>query len=218
MIMTIKDKLYSLQDLDYLSFTSRLLPGDVNMIGVRLPILRKISKEVRLDELSYDTFEEIMLRGFVIGLNKNIDEVIKLTLDFLPHVDNWSICDSFVSSLKITRRESDKMFQFLLSIVDSKSEFTRRFVIVMFLWYYVNDEYIDRVIDVIFSINQEGYYVEMAIAWLIEVVFYFNNDLGFICLNKINNLSIRNKSIQKIKESNMYKKLDLEIKKKLGVL
>ena len=61
----MKERLLTLQDIKYQSFSARLLPGVTNIIGVRLPELRKLAKEIaRMDksqapQLTDDTFEEI---------------------------------------------------------------------------------------------------------------------------------------------------------------
>ena len=39
-------KLFDLQDLKYRDFHSKLCPGVHNMIGVRIPLLRKLAKDL----------------------------------------------------------------------------------------------------------------------------------------------------------------------------
>ena len=63
------DNLYSLQDLKYREFCLNLLPKDTNLIGIRMPLLKKIAKEIaKGDYLSFfrviknDTFEEVKKR------------------------------------------------------------------------------------------------------------------------------------------------------------
>lgn len=41
----------------------------------------------------------------------------------------------------------------------------------MLLDFYITDEYIKRVLKLIDSIKQEGYYVKMAIAWALSVAY-----------------------------------------------
>ena len=64
---TIEKMLVQLSDEKYRIFSSSLLPGVDHILGVRLPILRKLSRTLTLEELSDDTFEEIMLQGMVIA-------------------------------------------------------------------------------------------------------------------------------------------------------
>ena len=133
----IKNKLLELKDEQYKKFSSNLLPGVDNIIGVRLPILRKLSKNLTLDNLSDETFEEVMLQGMVIGHIKDFSKLKKELIIFLPKINNWSICDSFVSSLTITKSKKQEMFEVLKSLENSKHEYTRRFILVMLLHYYL---------------------------------------------------------------------------------
>ncbi len=58
-------------------FTSSLIPGTDSILGVRLPVLRSLAKQLAkedwrtyLKEARDDTYEEIMLQGLVIGYVK----------------------------------------------------------------------------------------------------------------------------------------------------
>ena len=44
--MDIKNELLTLAEPDYQVFASRLLPGTPNVLGVRLPHLRKMAKKI----------------------------------------------------------------------------------------------------------------------------------------------------------------------------
>ena len=44
--MNIKAQLLELADPSYQAFTERLIPGHKNILGVRLPLLRKVAKEI----------------------------------------------------------------------------------------------------------------------------------------------------------------------------
>ena len=85
-------------------------------------------------------------------------------------------------------------------------------MIVMMMDYFLIDSYIDKVLNIIDSILVDYYYVNMAIAWLISVLFVKDREKALIYL-KNNNLSIftYNKSLQKIIESNRVSKLDKEM-------
>lgn len=66
------NELFDLQDLKYREFHSNLCPGTNNIIGIRLPILRKYAKELinmyqleeLLENIGDEYYEEIMLREF----------------------------------------------------------------------------------------------------------------------------------------------------------
>jgi len=72
----IKEKLETLKEEEYRQFIIKLLPGVEKILGVRIPKLRTLSK--RIESLpylelppSFESFEEIMLQGFVLLFNKS---------------------------------------------------------------------------------------------------------------------------------------------------
>lgn len=201
----IKSKLLELKDEKYKEFSSSLLPGIDNIIGVRFPILRKLSKNLTLDELSDDTFEEIMLQGMVIGHMKDFSKLKEELLVFLPKINNWSICDSFVSSLTLTKTKKQEMFQVLKSLKDSNLEYTRRFILVMLLHYYLDDEYLKEAAQLAKEIKKDEYYVKMAYAWFIGEVYFKDKDLSKKLIDKEEDEWIKKKSFSKIKESKKHK-------------
>lgn len=201
----IRKELFSLADNNYKEFTSKLCFTEKQFIGVRLPDLRSLAKKIDfkgyLDE-DHIYFEEIMLEAMVIGNIKDIDETIKYIKKFIPKIDNWSICDSFCASLKITKKNMDKMFDFITKYQTSRKEFERRFLIVMLLDYYITDDYIDKIFDIIENIKKDEYYVEMAIAWLLSVCYIKQDKKTFDYLknNTLNDFTF-NKTISKINDS-----------------
>ena len=45
--MDVKKDLFNLQDNKYQEFHSKLCPGTNNIIGVRIPVLRKYAKDIK---------------------------------------------------------------------------------------------------------------------------------------------------------------------------
>ena len=72
----------------------------------------------------------------------------------------------------------------------------------MMLDYFIDDKYIDDVLNILDNIKHDGYYVKMAVAWTISVAFVKFQDKTMKYLKK-NNLDdwTYNKSLQKICES-----------------
>ena len=75
----IKKELENLADKKYREFHKGLCPGTENILGVRVPVLRnyakKLSKEKEikylLENIDNQYYEEIMLQGMLIGLEKD---------------------------------------------------------------------------------------------------------------------------------------------------
>ena len=171
--MNIEKDLFNMQDEKYRQFQIKLCPGVNNIIGVRLPELRKyaknISKVVNYAEIPTKYYEEVMLKGMLIGLEKEINyEQIE---NFIPLINNWAVCDTFCSSLKKVKNDKERMWDFLQKYLKSKKEYEIRFAVVMLLDYYIDQKYIDKVLNILSKIKYEGYYAQMAVAWAYSVCF-----------------------------------------------
>lgn len=210
MSKTIKERIQELADEDYQKFTSSLCPNVDHILGVRLPLLRELAKEIaKGDWRDYiattqnEYFEEIMLEGMLLGCVKaDIEEILIYVDDFIPKIDNWSVCDSFCSSLKITNKHHARVWEFLQPYFFSNNEFELRFAIVMLLNYYIDDRHINDVLTLLDQVKHEGYYVKMAVAWAISICFvkYPEKTIAFLEDNNLDNFTY-NKALQKIIES-----------------
>ena len=210
----IREKLFELQDLKYKEFHGGLCPGTENIIGVRIPVLRKYAKELisnyKVEELlksiGDEYYEEIMLKGILIGIvkEKDINKIFNYMEEFIPKIDNWAVCDVFCAGLKITKKHKNEMWKFIQKYIKSDREFEVRFAVVMILDYYIEEEYIESAFSIFNENKNEAYYVQMAIAWAISlcIIKYYDKTLKFLKSKecKIDNFTF-NKSIQKAIES-----------------
>ena len=197
-------------DEKYRKFSSSLLPKTDNLLGVRIPFLRKFAKDIAktcaeefLREKNCEYFEETMLQGMVIGLVKtDIAQRFELIKDFLPKIKNWSVCDCFCCSLKFTKDNRKEVLEFLKPYIKSENEYEVRFAAVMLLDYFVNEEYIDTTLALLNEFTHEAYYAKMAVAWAISICYinYPDKTFEFLKRTKISPW-VFNKSIQKITES-----------------
>lgn len=205
--MNLREELFENQDLEYKSFHSRLIPNidPDEIIGVRIPVLRKIGKRLAKENVSFDAeyYEEKMLKGFVIGYSKydSIDDFLRELSGFVPLIDNWAVCDCVCSTLKLTQKYKDKVWDFLMQYKNG-SEYDVRFMVVMLMDYYMTDEYIDRVIDILKSIKRDEYYINMAVTWAFSVAFIkYPEKIMPIFESRALSPWVHNKSIQKTRES-----------------
>ena len=206
----IRSKLFNLSEDEYRNFHNKLCPNTENILGVRLPLLRNIAKdlaknnwEAYLNNPYNEYYEEIMIEGLTIGYIKaDINTRFKYIKRFIPKIDNWAICDSFCNNLKFTKKNLNEVWEFISTYLSSNREFELRFAIVMMLHYYINEEYIDRVLHILNDINHEGYYVKMAVAWAISFAYikFPHKTLVFLKNNNLDSFTY-NKSLQKIIES-----------------
>ncbi len=148
----VRIKLFEMEDLKYKKFQEKICPNIKNIIGVRVPNLRKYAKEIaKSDFRTYlknakdDYYEEVLLQGMVIGISKMcIEEKLIYIEKFIPKIDNWAICDIFCSGLKFIKQNQNTMWQFLQKYIKSNKEFELRFIIVVMLDYFITDEYVRR--------------------------------------------------------------------------
>lgn len=208
----IKEKLHSLSDSKYKEFHGGLCPGTNNIIGVRVPILRAYAKELAkqyeikelLEEIDDEFYEEIMLKGMLIGLSKESFEVVKGYIqNFVPKIDNWAVCDVFCGGLKMTKKYKAEMWEFIQKYLDSDAEFDIRFGVVIILSYYIDEDYIAQDFKVFNSVKSQDYYVKMAVAWAISVCLIKFYDETMVYLRDTAELDkfTYNKAIQKAIES-----------------
>ena len=208
----IKKELQNLADTKYKEFHKGLCPGTENIIGVRVPVLReyakKLSKKYEIDDLleniDDEYYEEIMLQGMLIGLKKDkeISYILADIEKFVPKIDNWAICDTFCAGLKITKKNLNKMWEFLQKYVKSSKEFEIRFGVVMILDYYITESYLDRNFKIFDSIKSDKYYVQMAVAWVVSIclIKFYDKTIEYLNKCKLDKFTY-NKALQKAIES-----------------
>ena len=210
--MDIEKTLYSLQDKKYQEFQKGLCPGVVNIIGVRIPELRKLAKELLknysskelLENINDNYYEELMLQGMVIGgAKEDINTILKYVKEFVPKIDNWAVCDTFCTSLKITKKYKKEMWKFIQEYLKSDKEFELRFAIVMILGYFIDEEYLEKDFKIFNNIKSDKYYVKMALAWAISicVIKYYDRTVKYLEKEAILDDFTYNKAIQKARES-----------------
>ena len=206
----IRNALFQMQDLKYKEFHSNLCPNVDDIIGVRVPVLREYAKELyknnKLSEIKIGNkyYEELVIQGMIIGFQTKepIEEVIKQIKEFVPKINSWAVCDVFCAGLKITKKYPKEIFNLIQGYLKSEKEYELRFAIVMLLDYYINDEYIDKVLQILNNVKSDKYYVQMASAWAISIclIKYYEKTILFLEKCKLDKFTY-NRAIQKAIES-----------------
>ena len=201
MINEIKKELKKLAEPKYQEFSSKLTPNIDNILGVRLPLLRKIAKKIAKEDcLSFlsqnddEFFELTMLEGMVIGYISSFEQE-KYIKKFVPKINNWAVCDSFCTGLKNISKD------FLEPYFNSDREYELRFAFVILLIYFIDSDY-EYVISKIAEFDNDKYYAKMAVAWCLSICLIKNFDK---CIDDIQKLKIhswvKNKGLTKAIES-----------------
>ena len=221
----IQKELFNLADEKYKKFHSSLCPNTDNIMGVKVPLLRNYARNIYRNEnwkeyLNFEPvfYEEKVIQGMLIGVNtkENIGTIQNYIKDYIPKIDSWAVCDTFVAGLKITKKYPKEMWSFIQKYLKSEKEFELRFGIVMLLDYYITDKYIDDIFKILNDIKHEGYYVKMAVAWALSVCYikFPEKTYKFLLNDNLDDFT-HNKAIQKIRESYRVTKQDKEELKKL---
>ena len=145
-------------------------------------------------------FEEVLIRGLVIA-GLPYEEMMKELHGFIPLIDNWEICDVVCAAMrKNISKHKAEFLEEIDKMLKSLDEFETRLALVSLLDHYVEPEYLqvvyDRVSDIAGVLSEgpgemsvertkgeligkrvrkvmawDAYYVKMAVAWLISVLF-----------------------------------------------
>ena len=207
--MKLTDELFKLQDKEYAEFSHKITPnieGD-RFIGVRLPQIRKISKEYSntkesrefLDSLPHKYLEENMLHGLLIANIKDYDSFIVEIDKFLPYVDNWAVCDTM--SPTVFKKHKQELLIKIKEWTKSKHLYTARFGIGMLMKHFLDEDFKKDYLKIPL-IKTKEYYLQMMIAWFYATALakQWDSTIPYIENNKLDTW-IHNKTIQKSIES-----------------
>ena len=134
----------------YKNFSAKLLPKNVRLLGVRVPLLRTYVKQIlreenvnlfleqSLDDMEYQ--EELMLYALVLANSKLSKEIkINKIKDFVPYINSWAVCDIFCADLKEIKKDTKHYYNVFLKYIKSNSEYQIRFFYFLSLNYFLTD-------------------------------------------------------------------------------
>lgn len=206
----ILNQLENLSEESYKAFNRKITPTSQKVLGVRLPLLRKLAKEIAQESpeafIASDKqhiFELIMLEGLVLAsLKQPFSELLPQVEQFLLKVDNWAQIDSVISSFKSMKKEPDFVISVVKKWLDSDQEFVVRAALVILIDQFVEEKSLALVFLLSQQVTHTGYYVFMANSWLISVCMakYPELTLEFFQANSLD-ARTQNKAIQKSRES-----------------
>lgn len=206
----LRERLLDLEDAGYREFHLKTCSQTQHVIGVRMPEQRKLAKEITkddfwqfLDEIQPHYYEEVLITGIVIAsAPMALAERLDYVAWFIPHINNWAICDCFCASFKPKPEDLPRLWDFIIEIGQDDAEYAQRFMLVMMLDHFLLPEYLPRIFQIIDSIKSDLYYVNMATAWLVAEAFtkFRNKTLDYLRSDQLSTFT-HNKAIQKARES-----------------
>ena len=180
-----------------------------SILGVKIPDIRKIAKEIKndeyidkfLNELPHKYLEENLLHGILLSIKyPDIDMLLSELDKFLIYADNWMVTD--IISPKLFNKYLDIVYEKIKEWINSNNEYMVRFGIVSLLQFYLKDNLRKDELELVRKVKFDSYYVNMAKAWFYSYALIHNWDTSIkLFENKKLNKWIHNKSIQKAIES-----------------
>lgn len=206
----LEPRLRSLASGHQAEFSSSLTPNSKPMLGVRLPELRKIAKEIAktdykgfLEECPDTYFEYETLQAYVLGYAKDdIETILSYADRFVPKIGDWSVSDSFCQNFSIARKYPERVFDWLMGYAKKEEEFFQRVAAVLLMSHFLVPEYIGKVLDVMNILQFDGYYKKMGVAWCVATAYakFPKETAVYLADNKLQDWTY-NKAIQKMCES-----------------
>jgi 3-methyladenine DNA glycosylase AlkD len=206
-----KLQLKSLSTNTLSAFTSSLIPGSKPVMGVKVPLVRKLAKTIAKQPnwedfancTSFETYEEQLLCGLVIGYAKApLQDILDKAAVFIGTISDWAVNDGFCTTFTIAKNNREAVKEWLESFIEQNTEFSQRVVAVLLMDHFLVPEYIDYVLQTMNRLTNEGYYTKMAVAWTIASAYAkFPIETGAYLENAPIADWTYNKAIQKMKES-----------------
>ena len=195
--------LYGYRDETYKAFQAKLIPtvAASSIIGVRIPTLRKMKASInQLGKLPHRYFEENILHALAINRINNVPQCITALNEFLPFVDNWSVCDTISPSC--FKRPNQAVLSAVSKWMHSEHPYTIRFGILVLMKYYLDEAFDPAFLSMVGSIRSDHYYVNMMIAWYFATALakQYVPTLSYLKTDPLDKWT-HNKTIQKAVES-----------------
>lgn len=214
-MMTYEDVVRELNanaDEKYKDFIAKLVPTieKDTIIGVRMGDLRRLARKIRKEE-NLDIFneakfyyreEKFLYALCLFKMSESFDKAMEALDEFLPYIDSWEVTDLIAGEIIIDESHHEEAFQKALSYMHSSDEYTIRLGLVIMNKKFNDEEYIDKILEVLKTINTDAYYVNMAAAWLLcELYFSDKAKVDEFLSSESISMEIKKMTRQKIRES-----------------
>ena len=213
----LRERLFALSHPENAERENKIVRTGLPVLSVYTEDLRRIAKSIARGNYEsflalkpHDTHEELLLQGLVISEIRRADVQVALLPDYLEQCDSWAHTDSL--KFRITKCNQNYWFDCAHLFMQSQNTFERRCG-VLILFKLLNEFWIDGVFACIREMrNEQEYYVNMALAWLVCDAFIKQHSATLEFLRG-DNLSawVQNKAISKCRDSRRVSKEDKEL-------
>lgn len=188
-------------------FTKRVYNTKKVCLAVKVPILKNFAKQILktnylefINNCPTNIIELNLIRGTLICNVKDLNLQKKLLCEYSKICDSWVETD--IIKLKINNENENFYFDFAQDLLREKHIFARRLGVII-LFNYINKKYIKKIFELINNLhNEQEYYVNMAISWLLCecLIKQRNETINYLNNHNLNNF-VLNKFISKCKDS-----------------
>lgn len=202
--------------LDYLSQFKReeKIDWTRNIINTNMKVLAILSKDIKsiikeigkgnfisfLDLEIDDSYESLLISGGLLSKIKDFDIYKEYLLRYSKKIDNWALCDTLTFNVK---GNEDKYISLVNELIKSELPFERRIGISILFSFISYNEYLDLIYKTVDKFyDEDNYYVQMMIAWLVCELMIKRRDetLNYLEHNNLNKFTV-NKMISKCRDS-----------------
>ncbi len=202
----------------------RIINTELDCIAVPSNIVDKIVKEIargNYDEFInfwlWNNYTETSILGKLISKIKDFDTFSKYLTIYANKADNWATCDCL--KLRINDKNKEQYYNYSLSLLKSNKPFVKRIGLNIIMYLLNFEEYLDDIFVILNSFKEEDhYYVNMMLAWIVSVCFVKHRDKTMHFLNDHNlNKFVINKAISKCHDSYRVSAEDKEMLKSFRI-
>lgn len=206
-------RLKEMSEPSYAKFSEKLKLSQRPLLGIRMPHLTTLAKEIAkkenksfLDEFfEYPSvcFEEIILAYKVFGLLR-LDLLTNTSYleRLLTYNDSWATNDCLCSSFTSPKKNQAAYWPLIQGYLNSPNPWDIRFATIAMMCYYLTEEYTSDVLRLLKAVQSDHYYVNMGLAWNFATAVAKQRDIALPYLTKgVLNEEVRKKAIQKCIES-----------------
>ncbi len=196
-------------DEKYREMQTRIIPNILadSILGVRVPDIRKIAAKYKetdvspfLDDLPHRYHDENYLHACFLNGIKDHGECMERVEAFLPHIDNWAVCDGLAP--KVFAKHKPELLKKVPVWHASGHTYTIRFGTGCLMRWFLDDDFEPRFLDMAAAVRSEEYYVNMMTAWYFATALakQYDSTLPYITEHRLDEWT-HNKAIQKAVES-----------------
>lgn len=213
----LHDRLSTLADPACKAFGDSLQPGVTDRLGVRMPLVRRVARDVMRTEDVRAFLNAMLAAGGAKALE--LEERLAFVDRLLPHMTGWATCDLTGSAVKVFRENREELIGYVGEKLASDDPWTVRVAEVWLLEHYRDARWTQAALDLLGGGTSRAlvlaasgdYYLSMSLAWCLSMLA--TADLEAVCSRieswraegRLDDATLR-RTVRKIRESLQFTK------------